>query len=436
MARPAHRPVGHSAYDGLRCGARTSLRAFADRTASSCASRRSWRIASRTPLASSRAVWTSSSRSAATGRCCGARASSRPTTRPCWASTSAISASSHRSAPASCTHGARACARRRLLARPTLHARGARRAARRAARSARPTSSLNDAVLHKGGFARVVRLAVYVGEGDEREEVGRTARWHHPLHADGLDRLLALRRRRRSSSPPSIASSPRRSARTRWRSGRSSCRSSTVVIASRCSPRARRSSSRSTGRRASRSRRATGWSCARGKAMLPLVRSRRPELLLHAPRASCTGRSNAATRRPDAPLPAIEPARAAWVYSRPCSSSCASRTSRSSTGSPSGSAPGLNVLSGETGAGKSIVVGALSLLLGERASADLVRAGADRAVGRRRLRRGRTRPDVLELLADQGLEAEDGLLILRREVAAEGREPGVGQRRGDDRRVR
>ena len=40
---------------------------------------------------------------------------------------------------------------------------------------------------------------------------------------------------------------------------------------------------------------------------------------------------------------------------------------------------GFNVLSGETGAGKSIIVGALGLLLGERASADLIRTGADRA---------------------------------------------------------
>ena len=38
--------------------------------------------------------------------------------------------------------------------------------------------------------------------------------------------------------------------------------------------------------------------------------------------------------------------------------------------------PGLNVLTGETGAGKSILIDALSLLLGERASADLVRPGA------------------------------------------------------------
>ena len=42
-------------------------------------------------------------------------------------------------------------------------------------------------------------------------------------------------------------------------------------------------------------------------------------------------------------------------------------------------ARGFNVLSGETGAGKSIIVGALGLLLGERASTDLIRTGTDRA---------------------------------------------------------
>jgi DNA repair protein RecN (Recombination protein N) len=83
-------------------------------------------------------------------------------------------------------------------------------------------------------------------------------------------------------------------------------------------------------------------------------------------------------------------------------------------------APGLNVLSGETGAGKSIVVGALSLLLGERGSAEVVRAGADRAVVEGVFDVA-DRPDILELLEEQGVEAEDGLLILRREVAAGGR---------------
>ncbi len=63
----------------------------------------------------------------------------------------------------------------------------------------------------------------------------------------------------------------------------------------------------------------------------------------------------------------------------PCWSRCASRTSSSSTSSRSSSTPGFNVLTGETGAGKSIVVGALSLVLGGRASAEQVRPGADEA---------------------------------------------------------
>ena len=41
---------------------------------------------------------------------------------------------------------------------------------------------------------------------------------------------------------------------------------------------------------------------------------------------------------------------------------------------------GLNILSGETGAGKSIVIEAISLLLGSRASVELIRAGCDEAV--------------------------------------------------------
>ena len=82
--------------------------------------------------------------------------------------------------------------------------------------------------------------------------------------------------------------------------------------------------------------------------------------------------------------------------------------------------PGLNVLSGETGAGKSIIVGALGLLLGERASAEVVRAGADRASveGTWELA---NREDLLAFLDERGVETEDGVLVLKREVAAEGR---------------
>ena len=82
--------------------------------------------------------------------------------------------------------------------------------------------------------------------------------------------------------------------------------------------------------------------------------------------------------------------------------------------------PGLSALSGETGAGKSIIVGALSLLLGERASSGTVRVGAERALVEAVFDVSE-RPEILSRLAELGHEVEDGLLILRREVAAEGR---------------
>ncbi len=82
--------------------------------------------------------------------------------------------------------------------------------------------------------------------------------------------------------------------------------------------------------------------------------------------------------------------------------------------------PGLSALSGETGAGKSIIVGALSLLLGERASSGTVRVGAERALVEAVFDVSQ-RPELLSRMTELGQEAEDGLLILRREVAAEGR---------------
>lgn len=83
-------------------------------------------------------------------------------------------------------------------------------------------------------------------------------------------------------------------------------------------------------------------------------------------------------------------------------------------------APGFNVLSGETGAGKSIIVGALGLLLGERSSADAVRGGADKAVVEGVFDASRN-GDLAAILDDKGIESEDGLLVLRREVSAGGK---------------
>jgi DNA repair protein RecN (Recombination protein N) len=82
--------------------------------------------------------------------------------------------------------------------------------------------------------------------------------------------------------------------------------------------------------------------------------------------------------------------------------------------------PGLNVLTGETGAGKSIVVGALSLLLGERASPDLVRAGSERASVEGVFELN-GRQDLLDWLDEHGVESSEGVVILKREVAVEGR---------------
>jgi DNA repair protein RecN (Recombination protein N) len=83
-------------------------------------------------------------------------------------------------------------------------------------------------------------------------------------------------------------------------------------------------------------------------------------------------------------------------------------------------APGFNVLTGETGAGKSIIVGALGLLLGDRSSADLIRSGADRATVEGVFDASR-QPAVVAALDARGIAPEDGTVVLRREIAAGGR---------------
>jgi len=83
-------------------------------------------------------------------------------------------------------------------------------------------------------------------------------------------------------------------------------------------------------------------------------------------------------------------------------------------------ARGLNLLTGETGSGKSILVDALSLLYGGRASADAVRSGA----GRSRVSgifEAPSSPEFREFLDLHGLETEDNELLLEREVQANGK---------------
>ena len=85
--------------------------------------------------------------------------------------------------------------------------------------------------------------------------------------------------------------------------------------------------------------------------------------------------------------------------------------------------PGMTVLTGETGAGKSILVDALALAVGERASPSVIRAGCERAeitavFGVSNL------PGVQQWFQEQALEAEEGECMLRRVLCGDGRSRG------------
>ncbi len=83
--------------------------------------------------------------------------------------------------------------------------------------------------------------------------------------------------------------------------------------------------------------------------------------------------------------------------------------------------PGLNLLSGETGSGKSILVDALGLALGGRASPDVIRTGKDRAVVTA-VFRSEGQPGWRAWLEEYGLAGnEESEIILRREIQASGR---------------
>jgi DNA repair protein RecN (Recombination protein N) len=82
--------------------------------------------------------------------------------------------------------------------------------------------------------------------------------------------------------------------------------------------------------------------------------------------------------------------------------------------------PGLNVLTGETGAGKSLLIDALLLLRGARAQTDVIRAGAESAAVEARFEDdgdGR----ALAILEEAGLAADDGQILVRRELTRAGR---------------
>ncbi len=80
--------------------------------------------------------------------------------------------------------------------------------------------------------------------------------------------------------------------------------------------------------------------------------------------------------------------------------------------------PGLNLLTGETGAGKSILVDALALLMGGKSSVDVVRHGADKAVVSCVFE---STPGAESILEQNGIDAESAEIILRREILSTGK---------------
>jgi DNA repair protein RecN (Recombination protein N) len=85
--------------------------------------------------------------------------------------------------------------------------------------------------------------------------------------------------------------------------------------------------------------------------------------------------------------------------------------------------PGFNVLTGETGAGKSIIIDAVSLLLGERGDVDFIRSGADQATSEGVFTLDEEAQALIDpLLEEEGLEGDDAaILILAREIRRGGR---------------
>src|SRR5258708_11871109 len=89
--------------------------------------------------------------------------------------------------------------------------------------------------------------------------------------------------------------------------------------------------------------------------------------------------------------------------------------------------PGLNVITGETGAGKSILIDAVGALLGDRLGPEVVRSGATRALieGVFIIAAADPPADLKAVLDEYGLEPEDGALIVSREIAGSGGRGGA-----------
>jgi DNA repair protein RecN (Recombination protein N) len=83
--------------------------------------------------------------------------------------------------------------------------------------------------------------------------------------------------------------------------------------------------------------------------------------------------------------------------------------------------PGFNVLSGETGAGKSIIVGSLSFLMGAKAEPDVIRSGCDEAGVSAVISINKNNNEVTEWLKNRDIECDEETVIVRRNIKTSGR---------------
>lgn len=79
---------------------------------------------------------------------------------------------------------------------------------------------------------------------------------------------------------------------------------------------------------------------------------------------------------------------------------------------------GVSVLTGETGAGKSIIIDSINMILGDRANKELVRYGTDKAVVQAVFD---APEEVMDILAENDIDCEDGQIIITRQLTAEGK---------------
>ena len=77
--------------------------------------------------------------------------------------------------------------------------------------------------------------------------------------------------------------------------------------------------------------------------------------------------------------------------------------------------PGLNVLTGETGSGKSILVDAFGIVLGARSSQEMIRSGCDAAIIEGMFEVGLHDP-IIRILKEAGFDDEENVLLIRREI--------------------